>query len=171
MKSYHNVVSQIETLLVSRGVSYSKFEHEPVRTSEEAAAIRPGYTQSQGAKALIIRVKKNGATSYAMVVVPGDKKFNSAKVRAVLQASDIRFATPEEVGNITGGVVPGGVPPFGNLWDLPVVADETLFQNEEIIFSAGDRRVSIALPSDIYKHIVHPTIEKVICIEKVSDSP
>ncbi len=156
MQDPHPTVAKIEALLTERGVAYEKFEHEPVRTSEEAAAIRPGFTLQEGAKALIIRVKKGGEKSFAMVVVPGDKKFDSGKVKAILSASDIRFATPEEVGAITDGVQPGGVPPFGNLWNLPVLADESLFKNDRIIFNAGDRGVSITIPSEVYRAVVAP---------------
>jgi len=161
MNSYHETVSKIEALLREKGVEYKKFEHEPVRTSEEAAAARPEYTLSQGAKALIVRVKKSGEKSYAMIVVPADKKFDSKKAKQELGASDIRFATPEEVSELTGGVQVGGVPPFGNLWNIPVYADGSLFDNEEIIFNAGDRSVSIAIPSSAYQEVVHPEIVSV----------
>lgn len=159
---YHETVEKIENLLRQYKASYAKFEHEPVRTSEEAAAVRPEYSLSQGAKALIVRIKKNGEKFFVMIVVPGNKKFNSAKARSVLGANDIRFATPEEVGEITGGVMPGGVPPFGNLWNLPVYADRALFENDEIIFNAGDRSVSIALGVRDYESAVRPHIEDLV---------
>lgn len=158
---YHPTVGRIEELLHQRGISYEKFEHEAVRTSEEAAAIRPGYTLSQGAKALIIRVKGKLGKSFAMVVVPGDSKFNSAKVKEALGASDIRFATPEEVGEITGGVLPGGVPPFGILWNLLVLVDVGLSANDTIIFNAGDRSVSIALRFSDYREVVAPMVRDI----------
>lgn len=188
MSEYHQTVANIEAFLKEHGVSYEKFEHEPVKTSEEAANVRPDFSISQGTKALIIRIKpvrkqvisnggdrnnelsnglkKNGdpssggraGKSFAMVVVPGDKKFDGAKVRQATGASDIRFATPEEVAEITGGVVPGGVPPFGNLFGLPVFCDETVFNNERIIFNAGDRSVSITIASEDYKRVVNPNI-------------
>lgn len=154
----HKTVALIESLLVSRGVIYKKFVHEPVRTSEEAAMVRPEYSLSQGAKALIVRVKRSGEKFFVMVVVPGDKKFDSKKLKEVLGASDIRFATPEEVGEITDGVKPGGVPPFGILWNLPVYSDISLYTNNEIIFNAGDRGVSMAITSADYLTVVNPHV-------------
>lgn len=53
---YHKTVSIIESLLQEHDILYKKFEHEPVRTSEEAAAARPEYNLSQGAKALICQL-------------------------------------------------------------------------------------------------------------------
>ena len=76
----------------------------------------------------------------------------------MLGASDIRFATPEEVATITDGVQPGGVPPFGILWNIPVYTDTSLYLSDEIIFNAGDRGVSIAIPSADYRTVVEPSV-------------
>ena len=156
MSPYHPVTGKITALLTERGVWFETFLHEPVRTSEEAAALRPNYTLAQGSKALIVRVKKDGIKSFAMVVVPGDKKFDTKKLKVAFGLSDLRFATEAEVDEITGGIKPGGVPPFGNLFGLVVYADDGVFHNEKIIFNAGDRAFSIGMFSKDYDQIVAP---------------
>lgn len=153
----HPVAEKIESILKEKNCWYERFLHEPVRTSEEAAALRPGYTLAQGAKALIVRIKQGGIKRFVMLVLPGDRRFDMKKTKEALSAKDIRFATEEEVGKITGGVLPGGVPPWGNLFNLPVYVDAHLFENESIIFNAGDRRVSIAMKSGNYRESVQPT--------------
>lgn len=159
---YHPVVNKIKDLLTKNNLWFDTFEHEPVKTSEEAAKIRPGYSLKQGAKAMIIRVKNNESDKkFVMLVLPGDLRFDNDKVKGILQVKDIRFATPEEINNITGGVQIGGVPPFGNLFDIEVVADPKLFENERIVFNAGDRRFSIAMKSVDYKTSVNPRIESI----------
>ncbi|MGI8647089.1 MAG: hypothetical protein DLM55_03645 [Acidimicrobiales bacterium] len=55
----------------------------------------------------------------------------------MFQAEDTRFATEEEVDEITSGVKPGGVPPFGKSFGLEVVSDRTLYDNEKIISTLG----------------------------------
>jgi len=196
MSEYHQTVARIKDMLDEHAVSYLTYEHEPVRTSEEAAAIRPEYTLTQGAKALIVRIKQKGVRQssglsqevasnsdprkngdnlnssskepkeeekqFVQIVVPGDAKFDPKKVRQVLNAKDIRFATPAEVSEITNGVQPGGVPPFGNLFGLPMYVEETLLNNDEIIFNAGDRRVSIAMKSIDYLAVVKPTVVAIV---------
>ena len=99
---------------------------------------------------------------FAMLVLPGHQRFDAAKARRVLEAGDIRFAQENEVSEITGGVLPGGVPPFGNLFDIPVYADAHVFDNERIIFNAGDRRVSVAMKSEDYLSIVKPRVVELI---------
>jgi len=167
MSDYHQTVKLIEDLLHENGVEYKAFEHEAVCTSEEAAAIRPEYTISQGAKALIVRIKKRGIPKelekqFVQIVVPGDAKFDPKKARAELNAKDIRFAHEAEVIELTNGVVPGGVPPFGILWNLPVYVEKTLLDNEEIIFNAGDRSFSISMKSKDYIDIVKPEIVSIV---------
>lgn len=164
---YHPVVETIKKVLTERGVAFETFEHEAVRTSEEAAKIRPGYTIDQGAKALIARIKKSGkGKRFVMFVLPGSKKFDTKKIKEHLGLSDVRFATEEEVGAITEGVLPGGVPPFGTLFGLEVYCDQSLFENEKIVFNAGDRRYSIAMRTDDYRTVVMPTVADIISLSR-----
>lgn len=167
MSDYHPVVQAILRILDAAKIAYKTFEHEAVRTSEEAAALRPDYTLAQGAKALIIRIKRPNDTGetvqeFVQVVVPGDQKFNTKKVKAVLEAKDLRFASEEEVKELTGGVQPGGVPPFGNIFGLPVVVDVSLLEHEQIIFNAGDRRFSISMRSEDFQKVVKPIVAVVV---------
>ncbi len=159
MTNYHSVSKQIVELLKNNDCWFESFEHEPVRTSEEASKVRTGYTLHQGAKALIVRVKKSETDKkFIMLVFPADLKFDNKKVKKIFNAKDLRFATQEEISDLTSGVQIGGVPPFGNLFNLEVVVDPKLFENEKIIFNAGDRRFSIAMKSKDYKKIANPHV-------------
>ena len=154
---YHAIVSKILDLLQANHCWHETFQHEPVRTSEEAARTRPGYTLHQGAKAMIVRVK-NPERRFVMLVLPADLRFDNAKVKSFLSAKDLRFATEQEIGELTGGVRPGAVPPFGNLFGLEVVVDPTLFENERIVFNAGDRCFSVAMKSEDYRRLFNPQV-------------
>jgi len=154
---YHLVVRTITELLTREGCWFETFTHEPVRTSEEAAAVRTGYTIDQGAKALIVRVKHPElGKHFVMFVLPGSARFDAARVKKLFGFTDLRFATEAEVAEITSGVLPGGVPPIGTLFGLSVYADTTLLENERIIFNAGDRRFSVAMLVSDYRRLVKP---------------
>src|SRR5258708_37091542 len=96
---------------------HETIEHEPVRTSEEAARTRPGYTLHQGAKTMIVKAK-GPETRFVMLVLPADLRFDNAKVKAALKAKDVRSASEREVVELTGSVLPGTAPPFANLFNL-----------------------------------------------------
>ena len=167
MPNYHPTVALIRDLLDTAGAPYKTFEHEPVRTSAEAAKLRPEYSLRQGAKALVVKTKSKG---FVMLVVPGDRRFNESKVKKALEIKEIRFATETEVGELTllpgseqaGGIQIGGVPPFANLFSLPVYADPQLLANEEIIFNAGDRAFSIAMRSSDWQKVVNPVVVEIV---------
>jgi len=123
--------------------------------------MRPGYTLQQGAKALILRSRRSGEHArFVMIVFPADRKLSNRKARDLL-GGDLRFASTEEVAELTDGVQPGAVPPFGRLFGLELVADRSLFTLDRIVFNAGDRCFSIAMRSSDYETLGDPVIADV----------
>ncbi len=153
----HPVVQQIKDLLTENAIAFSYFEHEAVRTSEEAHALRPGYELSQGAKALIIKCKmEGGERKFVQCIIPGDARLDNTSMKNATGAKNISFATKEESDEITSGIEFGGVPPFGNLFGLTVYMDPTLGKHDEILFNCGDRRATIIMQFADYVKLVHP---------------
>jgi Ala-tRNA(Pro) deacylase len=162
---YHKTTYQILDLLKEHGFWYETFEHEPVRTSEEASKLRTGYTIVQGAKSIIIKIKTRDEEikeRFVMLVLPGDAKFDKSKVKEILNAKDLRFANEEEVTKVTEGIKPGGIPPFGNLFGITVIVDPILYLNEKIIFNAGDKSFSIGIYSKNHETLVKPIVKTII---------
>jgi Ala-tRNA(Pro) deacylase len=56
------------------------------------------------------------------------------------------------------GVEIGAMPPFGNLYDMPVYVDEGLTHDERIAFNAGTHSELIQLDYKDYHRLVNPTI-------------
>jgi Ala-tRNA(Pro) deacylase len=133
------VTDRLERWLRESGVDFAIFEHAPAHTSEEAARVR-GTPLGEGAKALVVRADDR----YVQVVLPAHLKADNAQLRVILGARRLRFATPEELSPLTG-CAPGAVPPFGNLFGLPVLVDGELCRNERVAFNAGSNSVSITM--------------------------
>lgn len=111
---------------------YELYEHKPVKTSQEADEVRPNFSSNQGAKAIILRAKyAEERDKFVMLVLPGNLRFDNSRVRDLLKAQDYRFADKEEITKETDGVKIGGIPPFGNLFDMQVYADPKILQNEK----------------------------------------
>lgn len=134
-----SVTERLEHWLREAGVAFEIFEHAPVHTSEEAARAR-GTRLEEGAKALVVRAEDR----YVHLVLPAHLKADNALLRALLGTRKLRFATPEELSALTG-CAPGAVPPFGNLFGLPVFVDEELCRNERVAFNAGSNSVSVTM--------------------------
>ena len=107
MTDDRSVLDAIRRLLDGLGISYREVHHEPTYTSEDAARVR-GEELRNGGKALLMK----GKTTYRLFVLPADRRIDSSAVRKELGLRKMRFATPEELMELTG-LVPGSVPPFG----------------------------------------------------------
>jgi Ala-tRNA(Pro) deacylase len=149
------VFERIEQKLQARGAAYQVLHHAPVFTSEEAAAIR-GAPLSSGAKALVVKAGEG----FVLLIVPADRKLDSKKARVLLGVKSLRFATREEVEQLTG-LAPGAIPPFGSLFGLPTYCDPGLGLNETINFNAGDHALSVAMSYRDYLNVEQPQLAEV----------
>ena len=147
-----SVFLRLENLLKVRGVDFGVLRHQPVFTSEEAAAVR-GVALSTGAKALICKVDDR----FVMFVILADRKLDSKRVRQSLGIRALRFATPDELRGLTG-LPPGTVPPFGSLFGLPTYCDTRLAENERINFNAGDNSISVSVRCEDYLKVENPSL-------------
>jgi Ala-tRNA(Pro) deacylase len=147
-----SVFERVENLLNQHGISFHVLHHEPVYTSEEAARVR-GTPLASGAKALVCKDEEG----FVMFVLPADRKLDSHAVRRAKGWKKLRFATREEVLELTG-LTPGSIPPFGSLFGLPTHCDERLGQNEVINFNAGDHSRSVSMRYADYVLVEKPEL-------------
>jgi Ala-tRNA(Pro) deacylase len=145
------VFDRLTALLDAKGVAYEVMRHEPVYTSEEAARVR-GTSLASGAKALIC--KADG--QFVLLVLPGNRRLDSAGVRKALGLKSLRFATRDEVEQLTT-LTPGAIPPFGQLFGIPSCCDLALLDQPAINFNAGDHALSVSLRTADYLVVEQPT--------------
>jgi Ala-tRNA(Pro) deacylase len=148
-----SVFERLHERLQRHGVHFAVLRHEPVFTSEQAAAVR-GTPLSSGAKALIVKAGER----FVLLVLPADRKLDSRKAREALGAKALRFATKEEVLQLTG-LQPGSIPPFGSLFDLPTYCDPALADNASINFNAGDHAISVQLTYADFVAVEQPALQ------------
>lgn len=146
------VLERLTQLLHERSANFELSQHAPVFTSEEAAQVR-GTSLASGAKALICKLDDR----FAMLVMPADRRLDSKLAKKSLGVKGTRFATREEVLELTG-LTPGSIPPFGQLFALPTYCDALLAQQPRINFNAGDHKVSMSIAYDDYVRVAQPTI-------------
>lgn len=150
-----NPYAVILRLLDGAKLEYESIEHEPVYTSEQAAAVR-GLSMEQGAKSLLFKTK----IGFVLVVVSGDKRVDSKKLKNTLHVKDVRFATPEEVKEQMGCEI-GSCYPFGNIAGLGTICDTSLGRNEVISFNPGRHDISIKLNFSDYLRLANPEIAEI----------
>ncbi len=146
------VFARLEQRLNDAQIPFRVLRHEPVYTSEEAARIR-GVPLASGAKALVCKADDQ----FLMFVLPADRRLANRQVRSDHGFRKLRFATQQEVLEITG-LLPGSIPPFGSLFGLPTWCDERLADQPQINFNAGDHAISISMTYADYQQVERPRI-------------
>ena len=151
------VLEAIRQLLETEQVEFRELHHEPTYTSADAARVR-GEELRNGGKALLMKV--NG--DFSLFVLPAERRVHSAQIRKQLGTRRMRFATPEELRQLTAeeghpGLVPGSVPPFGKpILPFPLYVDNGIQENERIAFNAGSLTDSVIMSVHDYLEVARP---------------
>jgi prolyl-tRNA editing enzyme YbaK/EbsC (Cys-tRNA(Pro) deacylase) len=149
----NDVLQRIRQLLTDNGCEFQEIEHSPTFTSEESAKVR-GEELGVGAKALLLRTDD----TFRLFVLPADRKLDSAAAKRAVPAKRVRFATPEELAELTG-LVPGSVPPFGEpVLPFELFADVDVgVRYDKVAFNAGSLTVSIIMRGSDWEAAAKPT--------------
>jgi Ala-tRNA(Pro) deacylase len=146
------VLERIREALSQAGVDYKEIRHAPTRTSEESARVR-GESLSVGAKALLLKTDD----SFRLFVLPADLQLDTKKIKQELKVKSSRFATSEELLELTG-LVPGSVPPFGSpILPFELYGDTAIGAVEDkVAFNAGSLTLSIVMKASDWKAVAKP---------------
>jgi len=144
---------QVETLLRERHVPYELHHHPPAFTAQHLAAAEhvPG---KMVAKVVIAFADER----MLMLVLPATAKVNLMKLAEVTGTENVRLAREDEFAAVFADCEVGAMPPFGNLYNLPVLVDRSLAEDEQIIFQAGAHTDTIKMSYADFAQIVHPLV-------------
>jgi len=150
------VFDRLQQLLADHQVAYRLLQHQAAGRSEEVAAIR-GTAVSQGAKALVCRVKiTSNQRRHVLAVFPADRQ---ADLDAIAAAAGGKKASlvPHEVARELTGCEIGAIPPFSFNPELALLVDPTLrSRHDEIVFNAGRLDASILMRTEDYFRVAAP---------------
>jgi Ala-tRNA(Pro) deacylase len=153
------VLDAILDLLTRANAPFDHVHHEPTYTTADAARVR-GVPVDIGGKSLLLKVDDD----FRLFVLSGAHRLDSSALRRTLGTNRIRFATPEELLELTG-LVPGSVPPFGRpILPFPLAVDRSTLGQERIAFNAGSLTDSVIMNVADYLQVA--TIEREVDISK-----
>jgi Ala-tRNA(Pro) deacylase len=140
-------------LLDRKHIHYTHTRHANAYRAREVAAAEhlPPYKL---AKTVIFC----GDSFYAMAVLPADCMLDMDELATALGLQRVRLATEGEIVRLFPGTEVGAMPPFGELFNLPVYLDERLAKENHIVFSAGTHRDAIHMRLDDYVRVAKPLI-------------
>jgi Ala-tRNA(Pro) deacylase len=142
---------RLERYLREEGVSFDTMTHPLAYTAQEVAAAQhtPGRQLAK-----VVLVDADG--ELVMLVLPASYRADLAKLKPVLKAKKVRLAREEEFGGTFTDCEVGAMPPFGNLYGVPVYVDASLTQVGEIVFKVGSHTTSMKMRLADYEKLVKP---------------
>jgi Ala-tRNA(Pro) deacylase len=144
---------RLESYLRENGVPYEILPHRQVFTMQEVAAELhvPGR---QVAKVILA----SADDKMVMLVLPAPYRVNTDRVRELVGAREVRRAGEDEFAALFPDCDTGAMPPFGNLYDLPIYVDPSLCEESHIVFRTGTHRESMKLAYDDFARLAQPTV-------------
>ena len=144
---------KLKEYLDANHIAYTTISHSAAYTAQGIAALThiPG---KEMAKTVILHVDEG----FAMAVLPASQHVDLRELRRELGAKHVQLAKEEEFKELFPGCELGAMPPFGNLYGLPVFVDEILTQDKEIAFNAGSHSELVRMSYVDFARLVKPKI-------------
>jgi Ala-tRNA(Pro) deacylase len=146
-----SIPKSIREYLDSREVWYQYCTHSLAYTAQGVA-----HAQHISGKEMAKVVIVVAGGRKVMTVVPGHHRIDLGELGKLLGAEDVRLATEEEFKGDFADCEVGAMPPFGNLYQLEVLVDESLASHADITFNAGTHIETIQMHYADYEKLVSP---------------
>jgi Ala-tRNA(Pro) deacylase len=142
---------RLDEFLTDRKVPFQRLHHPPAYTANRVAQALhvPGRAM---AKSVLVRT----ANGYILTVLPATHRVDMDRLQEDLHERDIDLASEDEMERIFLDCERGAMPPFGSLYDLPTLVDESLAEDEEIVFEGQDHEQAIRMRYRDYEAVEQP---------------
>ncbi len=146
-------IRKLREFLDSHQVKYVVVSHSSAYTAQEIAASAhiPGR---ELAKTVIVKLDGNPA----MTVLPASYRIDFEMLKKTTGVKTAKLASEQEFKDLFPDCEVGAMPPFGNLYDLPVYVAEALTEDVEISFNACSHTELIKLAYRDFAKLVKPTV-------------
>ena len=138
--------------LRATGVSYEIIEIDPAFADTASFCDRYGFPLETSGNTILVGTKKEPRSYGACVVRASQRLDVNHRVKRLLSAGKLSFASPEDTHRVTGMEI-GGVTPFALPAGIPVFVDEGLMAHETIILGGGGRSTKIEVSPEVFHHL------------------
>ena len=147
------IVKRLKELFDVGKIPYEVYNHPLAYTAQEIAQ-RQHVSGNLMAKVVMLRVDDK----LVMAVVTGSQKIHLPTVRASLGAYEARLATEDEFILRFPDCEIGAMPPFGNLFGVPVFVDPAVASDKTIYFNAGNHVQTVRIRYKDFEKLVRPRV-------------
>jgi Ala-tRNA(Pro) deacylase len=145
--------TKLKEFLDANGVKYVTIRHSVAYTAQEVAASAH-VRGKEMAKTVVVRLDGQ----LAMAVVPAAQKVDVRRLKEAAGAAVAEIAAEQDFRTSFPECDLGAMPPFGNLYGVPVYADTRLAEDEEIAFNACSHTEVMRLAFKDFERLAQPKI-------------
>jgi len=147
------ICKKLKGYLDDNGVSYEVVTHAEAFTAQELAAAM--HVKGKNLLKVVMLKSEKG---FMMVVLPADRRVDVASLRSDLGARLAALASENEFRMLFGDCETGAMPPFGNLYGIPVYVDSSIGEVDEIVFKAGTHYEAVKMRYADFERLVRPVV-------------
>jgi Ala-tRNA(Pro) deacylase len=144
---------KLKNFLDENGVEYVTIQHSPAYTAQ-GIAHSAHVSGKEMIKTVILR--KDG--DLVMAVLPANRKVDLQAFEHAIGSKNVEIAREQDFKATFPGCELGAMPPFGNLWDIPVFVDEEIRDHETVTFNAGTHVELVQMRYDDFAKLVEPAV-------------
>jgi Ala-tRNA(Pro) deacylase len=134
-------------------IKYSLITHSAAYTAQELAH-KMHISGLEIAKVVIFKMDGR----FAMAVMPAPHQIDLDRLKEATGAQRIELATEREFRNLFPDCEVGAMPPFGNLYGLPIYVAKPLEKDEYIVFNAGSHTDAIRMEYTEFTRLANPIV-------------
>lgn len=150
---YPAVMVRVEAFLRENEIPYRILQH-PEASSASELAESLHVSGKRVAKVVIVRAKGR----YAMVVLPSHLQINFQRLARLLKVNHLRLAAEGELKALFPDCEVGAMPPFGNLYGIPVYVDVSMRLDPLFVFAVGTRHDAVEIFYRDFEESVKPKV-------------
>ncbi len=149
-------VKKLKEFLDNEKVKYVTLKHSAAYTAQEVAAS----AHVRGRElAKTVMVTLDG--KLAMAVLPASRKVSFESLREASGAQNAQLAGEQAFRDMFGDCEVGGMPPFGNLYNMDTYVSPLLAKDEEIAFNAGSHTELIRMAYRDFARLAKPKLARI----------
>jgi Ala-tRNA(Pro) deacylase len=144
---------RLENYLRENQVRFEEHHHPRAVSAQEVAASEhvPGRMLAK-----TVMVLADG--QMVMLALPAPYQVDLEKAAAALGVDEARLAQEEEFEDSFPDCEVGAMPPFGNLYGVPVYVEKTLAEDETMVFRSGTHTETMSVSYSDFERLVEPTV-------------
>lgn len=150
--------SRLSNYLNRCGIQYEVMSHAHSRSSQETARTAH-VAPHQLAKSVVLEDEEG----CVMAVVPADARVNIGTLARLLGRQELHLSDEQRLCELFPDCDQGAIPAVGMAWGMHTVVDESLEDNAELYFEAGDHGMLIKMSRQQFDELMRTASHARFC--------